>query len=120
SLDPGHIVHAATAKDLGAHAGVFRVARDTDAHESALRTRLALGAAQPVVIGGAERLLERLGEVAAVVAQAAGRHVRIGLARDEVATAYLGGIEAEPRPHEIHQPLHHERPHRHADAAIGA
>ena len=41
-LDPGHVVHAATAKDLGAHAGVFRVAGDPDADGAPLRTRLAL------------------------------------------------------------------------------
>ena len=66
-LHPGHIGQAAAAKSLGAHAGVLRVARQADAHESAGRARGRLRATQPHVVRQIERLRERLREIAAVV-----------------------------------------------------
>ncbi len=119
-LDARHVVHPASTEDFGAHAGVLRVTREADSHEPAACARRGLPAAQAVVVGGGERLLERLGKIAAVVTHPARRDVRVGLARDQVATADLGGIEPDACGQQIQQPLHHERAHRHAHAPIGA
>ena len=79
----------------------------------------ACSSRRAVVAGQAERLLERLGEVAAVVGHPAGRLEGVGLARDEVAPADLDGVDAEPLGELIEQALHHEGAHRHAHSAIG-
>src|SRR2546430_1478619 len=80
-LDAGNVAHPPPAEHGGAHAGVLRVARDADADETARGTRRRLVAAEPVVVHRGEDLLERLGEVAAVVRHPARRDEGIRLAQ---------------------------------------
>jgi hypothetical protein len=117
-LHAGEIRQPAAAKSLGAHARVLRVARQADAHEPARRAGGGLLTPQRRVVRQIERLLERLGEIAAVVDEAARRHPRIGFGRDQVAAAHLGRIELQALGHHVEDALHHERAHRHPDSAI--
>src|SRR3989442_1483240 len=74
----------------------------------------------PAIIHRRQDLLERLGEIAAVVRHPARRGERVRLARDQVAPPHLGGIEPEALGHRVQEALHDEGAHGHTDAAVGA
>ena len=93
---------------------------EPDTDQTPATARLGLLRPQPLVAGEPQRLLERLGIIAAVVDEARGRAERVGLGTDEVAPADLGGIEAQALGHQIQRALHDEGAHGHPDAAIGA
>src|SRR5262249_59866796 len=98
-LDTGHIVHAAPAEHVGAHAGVLRVAREPDADDFSAPAVLTLRLTKTVVLDGGQRLLERLREIAAVVAHAAPRNMPLRLARNQGGPAHFGGgPPGPPRP----------------------
>ena len=76
--------------------------------------------AEPLVVRGRERSLERVGGVAAVdhEPRRGGERQRAGV--DEVPPPHLGGVEAGAPRHHVDHALAHERAERHADAAVRA
>ena len=119
-LDPRHFDHPAASVGLRAHAGVLRVASEPDAEEPPAPARLVPLPLEAIVPRQVQRLLEGLREIPAVVHEAAGRRERVGVARNEVPPADLGGIHAQSIGEEIERPLHGEGGERHADPAIRA
>ncbi len=118
-LDTRHLGHPAQSEDRRAHSGVLGVARDADADKATRGALFRLRPPQLLVPDRGQHLLERLGEVAAVVGQPGRRLERVRLAREEVAPPDLGRVEARALGDEVEHALHDERAHRHADAAIG-
>ncbi len=115
-----HVRHSSLTVRLGADAGVFRVARQTNPEKPAPRPPVLALSREPIVVGQRERLLERLRIVAAIVDESGGGGEGVGVAGDEVATANLGRVEAEPAGEQVQGALHHERAHGHPDPTIGA
>ena len=96
------------------------VARDPDADEPPLRARGLLVGAEARVLREAQRLVERLRVLPAVVLRAARRRVRKLRRRDEVAPPDLGGIDAGRVRHERHRALEIVGRLRPAGAAVRA
>ena len=115
-----HVHHAPPAIGPRADAGRLRVAGDAHADQASLGPLGRLLRAPRFVLGPLEGVGEGSGKVAAVVDEARGGGEGIALARNQVAAADLGGVEAEPGGQEVERPLHGEGAHGHAHPAIGA
>ena len=101
-------------------AGQFEIVADAAAAQPAARPALRLARGKPVPVGERHRLVEQVGEVAAVIGRAVGALVRHRLGRDVVAAAQLERSIPISARRGVDQPLHVVIGLGASGAAIGA